>query len=63
MFCSCVFLEYCGINNDIHYYQAITQCKFLHYKTFHGHKCLMLSRPDPLPFTERVWLRQTNNLP
>ena len=25
-----------------------------------GHKCLMISRPDPLPFTERVWLRQTS---
>ena len=21
---SCVFLEYCGINNDIHYYETIT---------------------------------------
>ena len=24
------------------------------------HKSMMLSRPDPLPFYERVWLRQTN---
>ena len=23
------------------------------------HKSMMLSRPDPLPFYERVWLRQT----
>ena len=30
--------------------------------TFHGHKSLMLGRPDPLPFTERVWLHQTTVL-
>ena len=25
------------------------------------HKSMMLSRPDPLPFYERVWLRQTTH--
>ena len=25
------------------------------------HKSMMLSRPDPLPFYERVWLRQTKS--
>lgn len=28
-------------------------------ETFRGHKSLMLSRPDILPFLERAWLRQT----
>ena len=41
----------------------LTVTFFCHYKTFHGHKCLMLSRPDPLLLIERVWLRRTNNLP
>ena len=59
--CTCrCFLEYFVVsNNDIHYDQAITQRKMLRNKAFHWRKSLMLSRPEPPPFTERVWLRLT----
>ena len=54
--CSFVFL---GINNDFIMTRQLHNVKLLPNKTFHELKFLMLSRPDPLPFTEGVWLRQT----
>ena len=48
--------------NDIHLVAVKLYGNGYVTQKFHGHKSLMLCRPDPLPFTEGVWLRQTSSV-